>query len=103
MEEKNPLPDTPEGGRSELIWACGTLCDAVRKISTHVVNKEIGEEIYSLIGKGGTRGRRGAGSNHLAGGKRWRVAVDTTYSSEKRPPIHGGRRVGTGFFWRVPR
>ena len=50
MKEKKPLPDTPKRGCSELIRACGTLCDAVRKISTHVVDEEIGEEIHSLVG-----------------------------------------------------
>ena len=41
MEEKKPLPKTPERSCSELIGACGTLCDAVRKTSTHVVDEEI--------------------------------------------------------------
>jgi len=41
--EKNALPDTPEWSYSELIGACGALCDAVRKISTHVVDEEVGE------------------------------------------------------------
>src|SRR6202521_4690673 len=96
MEEKDALPDTPERSCSELIGACATLRDAVRKSSTHVVDEEVGEEIHSLVGKGSTRVRRGAAGNHLAGGKRRSVAVDTTYPCEHGPPIHGGRRVGRG-------
>ena len=55
MEEKDPLPETPEGSRSELIGAGATLRDAVRKTSTHVVDQEVGEEIHSLVGQRGTR------------------------------------------------
>src|SRR6266849_1997787 len=51
MEEKDALPDTPERSCSELIRACATLRDAVRKTSTHVVDEEVGEEIHSLVGK----------------------------------------------------
>src|ERR1700732_1350140 len=94
MEEKDPLPDTPERSCSELIGACATLRDAVRKTSPHVVDEEVGEEIDSLVGKRGTRVRRGAAGNHLAGGERRRVAVDTTCLRENGPPVHGGRRVG---------
>ena len=85
MEKKNALPDAPERSCSELIGACGTLRDAVRKFSTHVVDEEVGEEILSLVGKRGTRVRRGAAGNHLAGGKRRRMAVDTTYPLRKWP------------------
>src|ERR1700726_1632086 len=77
MEEKDALPDTPERCCSELIGACATLRDAVRETSTHVVDEEVGEEIHSLVGKRDTRVRRGAAGNHLAGGERRRVAVDT--------------------------
>ena len=69
MEEKDALPGTPERSCPELIWACATLRDAVGKTSTHVVDEEVGEEIHSLVGKRGTRIRRGAAGNHLAGGK----------------------------------
>ena len=55
MEEKDALPDTPERSRSELIGACATLRDAVRKTSTHVVDEEVGEEIHGLVGKRGAR------------------------------------------------
>ena len=51
MKEEYPLTDTPERSCSELIGACGTLYDAVSKISTHVVDEEIGEKIHSLVGK----------------------------------------------------
>jgi len=69
MKEKDPLPDTPERGGSELVGAGATLRDAVRKTSTHVVDEEIGEEIHSLVGERGTRVRRGTAGNHLARGK----------------------------------
>src|SRR6266852_708423 len=41
MEEKDALPDTPERSCSELIGTCGTLRDAVRKTSTHMVDEEV--------------------------------------------------------------
>src|SRR2546428_1706000 len=94
MEEKDALPDTPEWSCAELIGARATLRDAVRKASTHVVDEEVGEEIHSLVGKRGTRVRRGTAGNHLAGGKRRRVAMNTTCLCENGPSIHGGRRVG---------
>jgi len=94
MKEKNPLPHTPERSCSEFIGTCGTLCDAVRKISTHVMDEEIGEEIHSLVGKRRTRAGRRATGNPLACGKRRRVAVDAAYLCEDCPSIHGGRRVG---------
>src|SRR6266545_4207295 len=87
---KDALPDTPERGCSELIGTCATLRDAVRKTSTHMVDEEVGEEIHSLVGKRGTRVRRGAAGNHLASGKRRRVAVDTTCLCENGLSIHGG-------------
>jgi len=96
MKEKYSLPNAPERSCSELIRARGTLRDAVRKISTHVVDKEVGEEIRSLVRKRGTRDCRGAGGNHLASGKRRRVAMGTTYLHEIGPSIHGGRRVWRG-------
>jgi hypothetical protein len=49
MEEKHALPDTPERSCSEFVGACGALCYAVRKPSTHVVDEEVGEEIHSLV------------------------------------------------------
>src|SRR3984893_8207329 len=94
MEEKNALPDAPERSCSKLIGTCATLRDAVRKISTHVVDEDVGEEIHGFVGERCTRVRRGAAGNHLAGGKRRCVAVDTTYLCENGPPIHRGRRVG---------
>jgi hypothetical protein len=41
MEEKDALPNTPERSRSELIGACATLRDAVRKTFTHVVDQQV--------------------------------------------------------------
>ena len=60
MEKEYPLPYTPEWSCAELIGPCATLRDAVRKISTHVVDQEVGPEIHSLVGKRGTRDLRGA-------------------------------------------
>src|SRR5580693_10744935 len=94
MEEKDALPNTPERSCSELIGTCATLRDAVRKTLTHVVDEEVGEEIHRLVGKRGTRVRRGTARNPLAGGERRRVAVDTTYLCENGPSIRGGRRLG---------
>lgn len=50
MKEENPLPDTPERGRSELIRTRGTLRDTVREVSTHVMEEKVGPEIYRLVG-----------------------------------------------------
>lgn len=69
MEEKDALPDAPERSRSELIGACATLRDAVRKTSTHVVDEKVREEIRSLVGKRGTWDLRGTTGNHPAGCK----------------------------------
>jgi hypothetical protein len=43
MQEKDALPGTPERSCSELIGACATLRDTVRKTSAHVVYEEVGE------------------------------------------------------------
>ena len=43
MEEKDALPHTPERSRSELIRACASLRDTVRKTSAHVMNQKIRE------------------------------------------------------------
>src|SRR2546428_1889933 len=94
MEEKDALTDTPEWSCAELIGARATLRDAVRQASTHVVDEEVGEEGHSLVGKRGTRVRRGAAGNHLPGGERRRMAVDTTDLCENGPTVHDGRRVG---------
>src|SRR5579863_4259371 len=67
--------------------------DAVGKISSHVMDEQIGPEMRRLIGKRRARGRRGAGGNHLASGKRRRVAVNATDRCEKVASIHNGRRV----------
>jgi hypothetical protein len=39
-----------------------------------VMNDEVGEEVHFLVRKSDTRIRRGAAGNHLARGKRRRVA-----------------------------
>ena len=85
MEEEDALSDTPERSGPELIGACATLRDAVRKAFAHVVDEEVGEEIRRLVGKRSTRVRRGSAGNHLAGGKRRRVAVGAAYLCENGP------------------
>ena len=69
MQEENTLPDTPERRRSELIRPGAALRDAIRKPSTHVVNENVGEQIYSLIRKRGTGAGRRAARNHPARGE----------------------------------
>ena len=50
VKKEDPLPHTPEGSSPKLIRPCGALRDAVRKSSTHVVDKEIREKIHRLVG-----------------------------------------------------
>ena len=69
MEEEHALPNTPQRSCSELIGARTTLRDTVRKISTHVVDEEVGEEVRSLVGKRRAGALRGAAGNHFAGSK----------------------------------
>src|ERR1700676_1023483 len=101
MEEEDALPDTPQRSCSELIGACATLRDAVRETVAHVVDEKIGEEVHRLVGERSARARRGAACNHLAGGKRRRVAVRTANLCETGPPIQGGGCGGRGG-WRAP-
>ena len=94
MKEKDALPDTPERGGSELVGTGATLRDAVRKTFTHVVDKDIREEIHRLVGERGTRVRRGAAGNHLARGKRRRVAMGAAHFCKGGSSVHSGWRVG---------
>lgn len=96
MEEEDALPDTPEWSCSEFIGAGATLCDAVRESSAHVMNEEVGEEVYLLVRKRSTRIRRGAACNLLGGDKRRRVAEGTAYLYESGPSIRSRRRVRSG-------
>ena len=57
MHEKDPLPYAPERGCSELIGARGALRYAVGKISSHVVDEQVGPEMHCLVGKRGAGGR----------------------------------------------
>ena len=74
MEEEEALSDTPQRSGPKLIGARPTLSDAVRESFAHVVDEEVGEEVRGLVGKRRTRVRGRAARNHLAGGKRRRVA-----------------------------
>lgn len=74
VKQEDALPDTPERGGPELIGAGAALRDPVRQAAPHVMNEEVGEEVHLLVRKSDTRIRRGAAGNHLARGKRRRVA-----------------------------
>ena len=82
VEEEDSLPNTPERSRSELIGACATLGDAVREADAHVVHENVGEEVHRLVGERSARDGRGAARNHLASGKRRRVAVDVGWGKQ---------------------
>jgi hypothetical protein len=100
VEEKDPLPDTPERSRSKLIRPRSALSDAVCQPRAHVMDQEIREEIRSLVGQGRARTGGGAAGNHRASHERRRVALGTSHAYEGGPSIHSGRRVGRRRGWR---
>ena len=49
MQEKDPLSNTPQRSRPELVWSCTALRNAVGEALAHVVHQKIGEQIHSLV------------------------------------------------------
>ena len=49
VKEVDPLPDAPKRSRSELVWAGAALCNAIGETLTHVVDQEVGPEVYRLV------------------------------------------------------
>ena len=68
MEEEDALSDAPERGRSELVGAGAALGNPVGQAFAHVMHKQVGEKIRSLIGKCSTRTGRGPACNHCSRG-----------------------------------
>src|SRR6266851_3299927 len=66
VEEKDPLPEPPEGCRPELIWARRALDNVVGQPRSHSMQEQIGVQPNWLLAK-----RRARGSSC---GQRWRVA-----------------------------
>ena len=45
VQEKQPLTDTPQRSRSEFVASGNPLINPVRQVSTHVMQRKIGERM----------------------------------------------------------
>lgn len=49
VKEEDPLPYAPKRSGSEFVRASATLRNAISQTFTHVVDEEVGPEVYRLV------------------------------------------------------
>ena len=55
VQEKDPLSETPERRRPELVRRSLALNDVVGEAGTHLVERDVGEQVHGLVAQGGDR------------------------------------------------
>src|SRR2546422_11584947 len=86
MQKECPLTDTPQRSRAKFIRPGVALDDVIGKAETHMVKREIGEEVRLLVIEGV--------SNRKARCQRGRMATATSNRFEQFPTIDNRRRTG---------